>query len=210
MTTKPRRASEWTIHGERIVDDSRRAVLSIADVELPDGLRFEQYVLRVPAAAIVAVIDDAGRVLMMHRHRFIIDRWVWELPGGYLDPDEDPLVCAAREVEEETGWRPRSMRPLLTFQPMVGTVDQANLIYLADGADRTGAVPDINEADRVDWIPLAGVRARIAAGLPGGRHRPFLRRVLPHLLARSVVRGAPLELRLARDGRLAVRGPGPA
>jgi 8-oxo-dGTP pyrophosphatase MutT (NUDIX family) len=164
MTTRPRRASEWTIHEERIVDDSRRAVLSIADVELPDGVRFEQYVLRVPAAAIVAVVDDAERVLMMHRHRFIIDQWVWELPGGYLDPDEDPAVCAAREVEEETGWRPHSMRHLLTFQPMVGTIDQQNLVYLADGADHTGAVPDINEADRVDWIPLAEIRARIVAG----------------------------------------------
>ncbi len=164
MTTRPHRASEWTIHGERIVDDSRRAVLSIADVELPDGVRFEQYVLRVPAAAIVAVIDDAERVLMMHRHRFIIDRWVWELPGGYLDPDEDPAVCAAREVEEETGWRPRSMRQLLTFQPMVGTIDQPNLLYLADGADHTGAETDINEADQVDWIPLVEVRERIADG----------------------------------------------
>jgi 8-oxo-dGTP pyrophosphatase MutT (NUDIX family) len=164
VTTKPRGASEWTIHGERIVDDSRRAVLSIADVELPDGVRFEQYVLRVPAAAIVAVIDDSERVLMMHRHRFIIDRWVWELPGGYLDPGEDPVVCAAREVEEETGWRPRSMRQLLTFQPMVGTIDQPNLVYVATGADNTGTVPDINEADRIDWIPLGGVYRRIAAG----------------------------------------------
>ncbi len=146
------------------MDDSRRAVLSIADVELPDGVRFEQYVLRVPAAAIVAVVDDAERVLMMHRHRFIIDRWVWELPGGYLDPDEDPAVCAAREVEEETGWRPRSIRQLLTFQPMVGTIDQPNLVYLAAGADHTGAAPDINEADQVGWIPLAEVRERIAAG----------------------------------------------
>ena len=108
MDTGPERASEWTIHGERIVDDTRRAVLSIADVELPDGVRFEQYVLRVPAAAMVVVLDDADRVLMMWRHRFILDRWVWELPGGYLDPDEDPAVCAAREVEEETGWRPRT------------------------------------------------------------------------------------------------------
>src|SRR5262245_44433219 len=149
------RASEWTIHGERIVDDSRRSVLSIADVELPDGHRFEQYVLRVPEAAIVVVLDEELRVLMMRRHRFIIDRWGWELPGGYLDPDEDPAVCAAREVEEETGWRPRSMLPLLAFQPMVGTIDQENLVYLARGADHTGAQPDVNEAEQVAWIPLA-------------------------------------------------------
>jgi 8-oxo-dGTP pyrophosphatase MutT (NUDIX family) len=162
--TGARRASEWTIHGERVVDDSRRAVLSIADVELPDGVRFEQYVLRVPAAAMVIVLDDAQRVLMMWRHRFVIDQWVWELPGGYLDPDEDPAVCAAREVEEETGWRPRTMQRLLTFQPMVGTIDQDNIVYLAHGADQTGVLPDINEAETLDWIPLSDVEQLITTG----------------------------------------------
>lgn len=164
MSNDGRRASEWTIHGERIVDDTRRAVLSIADVELPDGVRFEQYVLRVPAAAMVIVLDNDDRVLMMWRHRFIVDRWVWELPGGYLDPGEDPAVCAAREVEEETGWRPRTMEPLLTFQPMVGTIDQPNIIFLARGADHTGAAPDVNEAERIGWIPLAEAQQRISDG----------------------------------------------
>ncbi|WP_433293739.1 NUDIX hydrolase [Actinoplanes sp. CA-030573] len=164
MTTEPRRASEWTIHGERVVDDTRRAVLSIADVELPDGVRFEQYVLRVPGAAMVIVLDDEERVLMMWRHRFILRRWVWELPGGYLDPDEDPADCAAREVEEETGWRPRGMRRLLGFQPMVGTIDQDNIVYLARGADFTGTAPDVNEAERISWIPLADVRRYIEDG----------------------------------------------
>jgi 8-oxo-dGTP pyrophosphatase MutT (NUDIX family) len=161
MTAEQARASKWTIHGERVIDDSRRAVLSIADVELPDGVRFEQYVLRIPQAAIVVVLDDAQRVLMMRRHRFIIDRWVWELPGGYLDPDEDPASCAAREVEEETGWRPRSMTPILEFQPMVGTIDQTNIVYLARGAADTGAAPDINEAEQIAWIPVAEVREMI-------------------------------------------------
>jgi 8-oxo-dGTP pyrophosphatase MutT (NUDIX family) len=164
MSAEPKRASEWTIHGERVLDDSRRAVLSIADVELPDGVRFEQYVLRIPGAAMVIVIDDDERVLMLWRHRFIIDRWVWELPGGYLDPAEDPLHGAAREVEEETGWRPRSMQQLVAFQPMVGTIDQPNVVFLARGADYAGTAPDINEAERIGWIPLSEVQEHIESG----------------------------------------------
>jgi 8-oxo-dGTP pyrophosphatase MutT (NUDIX family) len=154
---------EWTIHGERIVDDTRRAILSVADVELPDGTRFEQYVLRVPAAVIVAVVEGDA-VLMMRRHRFIVDRWVWELPGGYMDDGEDPAGSAAREVEEETGWRPGPLRPLVEFQPMVGTIDQPNFVFLADGATATGAPPDANETTQVEWIPLADVEGLIAAG----------------------------------------------
>jgi len=76
MNVEPKRPSEWTIHGERVVDDTRRAVLSIADVQLPDGARFEQYVLRAPPAAMVLVVDNSERVVMMRRHRFIMNRWV--------------------------------------------------------------------------------------------------------------------------------------
>ncbi|MGH3656488.1 MAG: NUDIX hydrolase, partial [Micromonosporaceae bacterium] len=120
--------TQWIIHGERLVDDTRRARVSIADVELPDGVTFEQWVLRLPAAAMVVVVRDR-RILMMWRHRWIFDRWVWELPGGYLDEGEDPAACAAREVEEETGWRPGALTHLMTIQPIVGMADAANVIY---------------------------------------------------------------------------------
>lgn len=164
MSEDPRQASVWTVHSERVIDDTRRAVLSVADVELPDGVRFEQYVLRIPAAAMVLVLDGADRVLMMWRHRFVLDRWVWELPGGYLDPDEDATACAAREVREETGWAPKNMERLIAFQPMVGTINQPNIIFLARGADNTGAAPDINETDRLAWIPLTDVQKLIDEG----------------------------------------------
>ncbi len=155
----------WKIHGERVVDTTRRLQLSIASVELPDGVRFEQYVLRMPKAAMMVVLDDAREhVLMMWRHRFIIDRWVWELPGGYVDPDEDPAVTAAREVEEETGWRPRSVESLVSLQPSVGTTDAENLLFVSHGADHIIRPTDINEAERVEWIRLDSLRARITTG----------------------------------------------
>ncbi len=125
-------------------------------------MTFEQYVLRMPAAAIMVVLDDGDHVLMMWRHRFIIDRWVWELPGGYVDPNEDPAVTAAREVAEETGWRPRNVEFLTAAQPIVGSADAENLLYVARGADFTGAPTDINEAFRISWIPLDSIREKIA------------------------------------------------
>lgn len=164
MTTPGKHPSEWKIHGERVIDDTRRARFSIAEVELPDGTRFEQYVIRAPRCAMAVVLNDtADAVLMMWRHRWIIGRWVWELPGGYVDGD-DPAACAAREVLEETGWKPGPMEPLITFQPMVGTVDSEQVIYLARGATRTEAAPDINEAARIGWVPLEEIPARMAAG----------------------------------------------
>ncbi|GAA1692549.1 NUDIX hydrolase [Fodinicola feengrottensis] len=157
-------STRWIIHGERVVDDTRKAQLSIASVELPDGVRFEQYVIRAPRAAMMLVLDDEDRALMMRRHRFILDRWVWELPGGYVDPGEDPAETAERECAEETGWRPRSVEPLISFQPMVGTVDSENLLFLGRGADPTGDAVDVNEAQEVGWVPLGELDQRIASG----------------------------------------------
>jgi predicted NUDIX family NTP pyrophosphohydrolase len=97
--------TQWKIFGERLVDENPFIRLSIASVELPDGTEFEQYVMRMRRTATTAVVNDHGQVLPMWRHRFIIDRWVWEMPGGYVDQAEDPAAAAAREVEEETGWR---------------------------------------------------------------------------------------------------------
>jgi len=138
--------------------------MSIAEVELPDGVRFEQYVMRMPRAAIVAVVNERNEILMIQRHRFIIDRVVWELPGGYVHGDDEPAETAAREVEEETGWRPAPLEPLLSFQPMVGSADSENHLFLARGAEYTGKPPDINEAERVDWVPLDSTQRMIAAG----------------------------------------------
>ena len=162
---QPRELTKWTIHGERTIDNTRRLQLSIASVELPDGVTFEQYVLRMPKAAMMVVLDDVREnVLMMWRHRFILDRWVWELPGGYVDPDEDPAVTAAREVEEETGWRPRTVESLVSLQPIVGSADAENLLFLSNGAEYIGDAVDVNEAERIAWIPLDSVRDRIAKG----------------------------------------------
>ena len=158
-------STRWVIHEERVLDDTRKARFSIAHVELPDGVHFEQYVVRVPKASVVVVLNDHDEVLMMRRHRWIIDRWVWEMPGGYVDDHEqDVALSAAREVEEETGWRPRAMELLCTFQPTVGTADAENVVYLVRGADDTGAAPDINEAQQIRWIPLDEAVKRIASG----------------------------------------------
>ncbi|MGC4826924.1 NUDIX hydrolase [Micromonospora arida] len=157
-------STRWRIHGERVVDGSRRARLSIADVELPDGVRFEQYVIRAPRSAMVAVLDEQERLLLMRRHRFVFDRWVWELPGGYVDDGEQPASCAVREVEEETGWRPGAVEPMLSFQPWVATADAENLLFLAREATHIGSPMDVNEAERVVWMPLTEARDLVSRG----------------------------------------------
>lgn len=156
--------TQWKIHGENLVDENRHIRLSTVDVELPDGVKFTQYVARMPRCAMTLVLNENREVLLMYRHRFIIDQWVWELPGGYVDHAENVAAAAAREVEEETGWRPESMEHLVTYQPSIGSLDQPQEIYLARGAELTETAPDINEAEDVRWFPLAEAVAMIDRG----------------------------------------------
>src|SRR5207302_72068 len=98
------RPVRWTVHGERPIYESDWVSLSMADVELPDGRRFDHHVVRAGAPAAGVVVHDPDRgFLLIWRHRFITDRWGWEVPAGRLDEGESAEDAAARETLEETG-----------------------------------------------------------------------------------------------------------
>jgi len=156
--------TRWTIHGERLVDENPHVRLSVASVELPNGKHFEQYVFRMRRCVMTVVLDELGeRLLLIWRHRFIVDQWDWEVPGGYVDPGEDGAAAAAREVEEETGWRARGVEFLLTFQPVIGSADAPQDVYVAHGADLVGE-PEIDEAEVVRWVPIDEAQEMIRRG----------------------------------------------
>jgi 8-oxo-dGDP phosphatase len=153
---------EWKVHGHQQLYASEWVNLEIADVELPDGQRLAHHVLRLPRTSVViAMVDDAERVLMLWRHRFITDRWGWELPAGWVEPGEDPATAASREVLEETGWRPGPLQPLCSFSADHGISDSQFRLFRADKATYEGPPTDSAEASRVEWVPLASVRGLI-------------------------------------------------
>jgi hypothetical protein len=73
-------------------------------------------------------------------------------------------VAAARELLEETGWRPARVEHLVTFQPMVGSADSANHVYAAWDCELTDAAADINEAVEVRWVNLDEASQLVQAG----------------------------------------------
>ena len=149
-------STEWVVHGERSIYSSRWVDVRLADVEAPDGNRFEHHVLRMQRVAVATVVDaERERLLMINRHRFIDDSWGWEVPVGIVEPGEDAAETASREVLEETGWRAGPMTRLLEFQPAIGIADTPHDVFLAVGAEHVGEPTDITEAQEVAWVPIA-------------------------------------------------------
>jgi 8-oxo-dGTP pyrophosphatase MutT (NUDIX family) len=137
--------------------------IRMADVELPDGRHLEHRVIRTPPGAGCVVLRDR-HALLLWRHRFITGSQGWEIPIGKIEPGEDPATAAARETEEETGWRPGPLRFLLRAEPSPGLSSSVHSIYLADRAERIGPPEDDFESDRVSWVPLASVPSLIDRG----------------------------------------------
>jgi 8-oxo-dGTP pyrophosphatase MutT (NUDIX family) len=153
----------WTVHNEKQLYEDEWLDIRLADVELPDGRHLEHRLIRTPPGAGCVTIRD-GHVLLLWRHRFITDTWGWEIPVGKIDPGEEPAHAAARETEEETGWRPGPLSPLLRVEPTPGISDSVHHIYLADSAELIGPPADDFESDHISWVPLADIPMLISQG----------------------------------------------
>lgn len=162
--TSEEQRSVWKVYGSRTIYDNPWIKLDLVDLEQPDGHRFEHHVVRLRTAAVAVMLDEHDRVLMLWRHRFVADRWGFELPGGLVDPGEQPIETIAREIEEETGYRASRIDPLLSFEPMVGMVDSPHHLFLARDLERVGEPTEVTESARLQWIPLSSVQNLIAKG----------------------------------------------
>lgn len=154
----------WVVHSERLVYESPWVSVALVNVEVPGGRRFDHHVVRMPGDAAGVMAVDGGRVLLIHRHRFITDSTGWEIPAGRVEAGEDPIEAAQRETLEETGWRPGPLSMLFTYFPSIGLIDQRFNIFLAEGAEHAGEPLDLSESDRVEWVAISDLPALIKQG----------------------------------------------
>lgn len=162
--------TRWTVHAERSLYRSRWVGLGLADVELGDGRRIEHHVIRIDRPSVSTVIHDPERgVLMLYRHRFIVDAWGWEVPSGRVEAGESDAEGAAREALEETGWRPGPLSLIGSHHPMPGLADMVHRVFLAESAEHVGEPEDRDEAEWVEWVAVDRILPMIGSGdIPDG------------------------------------------
>jgi ADP-ribose pyrophosphatase len=119
--------------GETEIYKGSRVHLFKEQLLMPNGKEVEwELIKHIGAAAIIPVADD-GRIIMVRQYRNAADDYTLEIPAGILDSkDEEPLTCAHRELEEETGYKSNDLTYLYKFYSSIGLCDEIIYIYIAN------------------------------------------------------------------------------
>lgn len=134
-------------------------------VRLPNGETALREVAVHPGASAVVALDEDGQVILVRQHRIAVGRLTLEIPAGKLDgPDEDPFLCAQRELSEETGLTADHWRKLTVLETTPGFCNERIHLYLATGLRQHEAHPDQDEFVDVRRMPLGDAVAKVMDG----------------------------------------------
>ena len=135
-------------------------------VRLPDGAVSTREYIRHPGAVAVLALLDNGKLVMERQYRYPPQREFIELPAGKIDPGEDILLCAQRELREETGYVAREWIHLTTAWPCIGYADERMEYFLARGLTLQERKLDDGEflevfelslAEAIEWVRLGKI-----------------------------------------------------
>ena len=141
--------------------------LIVDEIEYPSGNRSIREVASHPGGGVVVPLLDDGSVILVKQFRYPIQRSIYELPAGKLNPGEDPAVCARRELEEETGYSTSSLVKLTAIYSTPGFCNEVLHIYLATGLKKTAGGQQLEEGESsltIEVVPFDRALAMIDRG----------------------------------------------
>lgn len=145
----------WTTHSRKTVLDCGRFLkVELHDVEFDDGTRIEDWPWVVtPNYINVVVRREEGDFLVFNQSKYAIDGDSMAIVGGYIEPGEDPLAAAKREVLEETGYEAPDWTPLGDYVIAANRGFGRAYFYLATGAVRV-ADPDADDLENYEILTV--------------------------------------------------------
>ena len=133
-------------------------------VRLPDGKTTAREYIRHPGAVVILPLFEDGSVLLERQFRYPLNQVFIEFPAGKIDPDETPLDCAKRELQEETGYTATDWQFLCTIHNAIAYSDEHLDIFLARGLTAGASRLDDGEFLETFSAPLADVLAWVGEG----------------------------------------------
>ena len=136
--------TETTLASKTVFEGVLLHVLSDT-VRLPDGHEAVREYIRHPGACMIIAFVDERTILLERQYRYPLRRHFIELPAGKMEPGEEPLETAQRELIEECGYAAAHWRHLATLHPCIGYADERIELYLARGLTHVGRALDDEE-----------------------------------------------------------------
>jgi ADP-ribose pyrophosphatase len=138
-------------------------------VRFPNGSVGELEMVRHSgASAVVPFLSDPRgddpQILLIRQYRYAAEGFIYEIPAGKLDNNEDPAVCAARELKEETGCTAEHIEHLYTFYTTPGFTDEVIHAYMATGLTRGDAAHEQDEFMSLETVTLSHALELIKTG----------------------------------------------
>jgi ADP-ribose diphosphatase len=133
----------------------------------PGGIKVRRDLIHHSGSVVVLAVDDSTtipRVLLERQYRHAANDYLWELPAGRIDPGENELKAAKRELIEETGYRADHWRRILKFYASPGFVAETMAVYMATGLRKGEAEPEEDEIIHQRMVPLPTVVKMVLKG----------------------------------------------
>ncbi len=135
----------------------------------PDGRRNEREVIRHNGSVVILAIDNSrGRknpwIVIERQYRHAANQYLWELPAGKIEPGEDPLAGAQRELTEETGYSAKKWKPLVEYYASPGFLGESMQVFVAEGLQAGEAHPEEDEKIEIRLVKLSDVLKMIEKG----------------------------------------------
>ena len=156
-------AVEKTI-SQRRVYDGRILNVRVDEAVLPNGKTVTREVIEHHGACGIVAFDEDGKLLMVRQYRYPMACELLELPAGKIDPGETPDACAARELEEETGYSASKLEFLGDIYPIAAYCCEVVHLYLAKGLTRGAQHLDPDEFLDVLHVDFDEALGRVLAG----------------------------------------------
>jgi ADP-ribose pyrophosphatase len=147
-----------------VLHSGRIGTFALEDVDLPNGRRVQLELLHHPGASAVVPFRTPDSIILLRQYRYAAGGPIWEVPAGKLDGGEPPEVCAARELEEETGYRAGRLLKTGEILTTPGFTDERIHLFCAYELTRGRMAHQVDELIEVHEVPFAEALAMIDRG----------------------------------------------